>query len=111
MKRRKSSAIEWLCVGVMLAVLAAAVRPALAQIVTPTPAVTCFSNLHRIGVAMRLYLADHDERFFDFKDAHWVIAPPFSPFPWPDMWPVLAPYVSTSSVFICPQDTGQNSFR
>jgi len=96
--------IELLVVIGLIGLLAALLLPALNRAKVQALRVQCMSNLHQIGVALRLYLDDFQKY------------PPFSsePVPFPrsrtNFWDYkLLAYMGNVSVFLCPAQTGTNN--
>lgn len=107
--------IELLVVIAIIAVLAAILFPVFAQARKRAQTTACLSNLRQLGMATQEYLNDYDDTFF------YNLQPRFTPSLIDDKlsrtevpadlsnrWdpspiiPVLAPYVNSSGVWICP---------
>ncbi|MBI4026481.1 MAG: prepilin-type N-terminal cleavage/methylation domain-containing protein [Verrucomicrobia bacterium] len=67
--RQAFTLIELLVVVAIISILAAMLMPALKNARESARSIKCMSNLHQIGVAMSLYLADNGGRFFLGSDA------------------------------------------
>jgi len=85
---RAFTLIELLVVIAIIAILAALLLPALSQARQKAQRTACLSNLKQIGVAMDIYLNDHEDRFPDRRDLKsslpggyrpWTSWPPSDP--------------------------------
>src|SRR5882724_2176899 len=56
--------IELLVVIAIIAILAAILFPVFAQARESARQITCASNMRQLGLAMRMYVTDHDETWF-----------------------------------------------
>jgi prepilin-type N-terminal cleavage/methylation domain-containing protein len=94
--RRAFTLIELLVVIAIIAVLAALLLPALARAKERTLTTACKSNLHQIGLGMKLYAEDN-------KGLYPLCGGLFA---WPaDSWVhQLYAYTPTTNVFHCPAD-------
>ena len=94
--RRGFTLIELLVVIAIIAILAALLLPALSSAKQKTLTVACKSNLHQIGIGMRLYAEDNRDQY------------PLSTttVPWPgNSWMgLLYRYTPTTNVMHCPVD-------
>jgi prepilin-type N-terminal cleavage/methylation domain len=100
--------IELLVVIAIIAILAALLLPVLSKAKYAAYRANCASNLHQIGVALRLYV-DEFQKYPAFKSSAW---PP--PVPPPDprsaFWDYkLLPYTTgNKGIFLCPAMRGTN---
>ena len=109
--------IELLVVIAIIAILAALLMPSLRRALETGRAATCASNLHQIGLGMRLYANDHDGAFPPHVEVHrgprGRVEGHSHPFWGEDDWPkrtrghqfrlgFLAEYVGSEMVYHCP---------
>lgn len=94
MSRRGSgfTLLEVLTVIAVIATLAAILFPVFAQAREAARRTVCRTNLHQIGIALRLYARDFDDRL-----------PPREQ----DLRPLVTPYVSDLTIFRCPSDRNE----
>ena len=102
--------IELLVVIAIIAILAGLLLPALARSKTQAHHAACLNNLRQLGIATRLYAADHEERL---PSAEILPTLPIDPQnPLPRICDVLARYLGATAgvnsnratVFKCPAD-------
>ncbi len=122
-RRSKVSLERVISAAVVVAAALVILFPLLVRAKSSYQDASCAGNLGRIGHAISLYTADHDERFPDAVDA----SDKFLPGLWsaqparnrmiqkmPLLSVALMPYVRNKFVFRCPVDTGglvmENSF-
>ena len=113
--RRGFTLIELLVVIAIIAILAALLFPVFARARGAAKQSACLSNLHQVGTAMTLYMADSDDLFpwaVDNSDKEhpemWASFPDFqSQIPqMPLMQEALQPYAKSKEIFHCPMDSG-----
>jgi prepilin-type N-terminal cleavage/methylation domain-containing protein/prepilin-type processing-associated H-X9-DG protein len=100
--------IELLVVIALIAILASLLFPALAGAKERARRVACLSNLRQIGIAFRLYLSEHEDRFPDRRDLKtalgyraWTTWPPSDPRGgWAAV--VLSNQLGSDAVWTCP---------
>jgi prepilin-type N-terminal cleavage/methylation domain-containing protein len=119
---RAFSLIELLIAVAIIALLASLLLPALARAKDRARQVACLANLRQIGLAFRLYLSDHEERFPDRRDLKTALGyKPWTTWPASDPrggWAAIAlsnvlpgdrvwmcPALGVSSVRAAPQTT------
>ncbi|RYG35837.1 prepilin-type N-terminal cleavage/methylation domain-containing protein [bacterium] len=93
--RRAFTLIELLVVIAIIAILAAILFPVFAQAKTAAKAASCMSNERNLGLAVQMYLGDHEDRFpltaYVDAEGNTVL--------WHDM---IDPYVKNKQVWLCP---------
>jgi prepilin-type N-terminal cleavage/methylation domain-containing protein/prepilin-type processing-associated H-X9-DG protein len=96
--RRAFTVIELLVVIAVIAILAALLLPALARAKSTARRANCVSNLHQIGVALRLYVDDF-QKYPVYRALRILGEPPRNTF-----WDFkLLPYVhGNQELFLCP---------
>jgi len=103
--------IELLVVIAVIAILAALLLPALAKAKEQSRRAACLSNLHQIGLAFRMYVGDHEDRFPDRRDLKAALGyKPWSTWPPSDPrggWAavVLSNHLGSDHVWLCPATT------
>ncbi len=107
--RRAFTLIELLVSIAILALLIAILTPALGSARTQAKRAVCASNLRQIGVALRTYLNDHNDRF-----PHASFMPSMGPFPLGTERPiyiadVFKPDLDDIAVFRCPNDVADDA--
>lgn len=90
--------IELLVVIAIIAVLAGLLLPALGRAKRSAHSAACLSNLHQIGLALDLYVQDHNDHLpvcAQLPSANTNL---------PSITAALYPYLKTKTVFQCPDD-------
>ena len=97
-KHRGFTLVELLVVIAIIGQLASLLLPALSGAKRQAKSAQCLSNLHQIGLGVELYVQAYGE--------HLPTCPmiPSQHTNWPSIMAVLAPYVTTNSVWACPAD-------
>jgi prepilin-type N-terminal cleavage/methylation domain-containing protein len=105
--RRAFTLIELLVVMAIIAIIAALLFPVFAQARDKARQASCLSNLHQIGLAIRMYMQDNDGACFlhhpfeaDVR-ANGNAIERAREMPWTVL---LYPYVRNHSVYFCPSD-------
>jgi prepilin-type N-terminal cleavage/methylation domain-containing protein/prepilin-type processing-associated H-X9-DG protein len=97
--------IELLVVIAIIAILAAILFPVFAKVREKARQTSCASNEKQIGLALLQYSQDYDE----IMVAAWTGSPFYSnntnSYKWMD---AVMPYVKSTAVFHCPDDSGTN---
>ena len=99
--RRGFTLIELLVVIAIIAILAALLLPALSSAKQKAWTTSCNSNLHQIGLAMRMFADDNSELYPESGgDIHWAAIDPGTGKPsWSEQ---VYPYVGSTNAFNCP---------
>jgi prepilin-type N-terminal cleavage/methylation domain-containing protein/prepilin-type processing-associated H-X9-DG protein len=93
--------IELLVVIAVIAILASLLLPALARAKESGRATKCLSNLHQLGLALQMYVADNNNRLPTMRDALLdTNQVPTNPIP----NAVISHYVPGTNVWRCPSD-------
>lgn len=102
--RRGFTLIELLVVIAIIAILAAILFPVFAQAREKAREIACISNLRQIGMAVRMYVQDHDETMPIFQAYN---TQPAADLPGhKGIETALQPYCKSVDVFRCPDDAG-----
>jgi prepilin-type N-terminal cleavage/methylation domain-containing protein len=97
-KRPGFTLIELLVVIAIIAVLAGLLLPVLSRGKRAAHSTACLSNLHQLGLALQMYLDEHEERLPSCAQL------PSAGTNLPPITTVLAPYLHAKPVFQCPAD-------
>jgi len=114
--------IELLVVIAIIAILAAILFPVFSQAREQARKTACMSNLKQIGMAIRMYSQDWDEKFprYGFHPNCCRTWPGGAVYPLPPvagyggfprvltMYEALAPYIKSYEIFVCPSDRVQD---
>jgi prepilin-type N-terminal cleavage/methylation domain-containing protein len=111
---RAFTLIELLVVIAIIAVLAAILFPVFAQAREKARQASCSSNLRQVGMALAMYVQDHDERLPDRRDLKTTLPGGYRPWTtWPPSDPrcawaaiTLDPYIRNAGVWACPSVAG-----
>jgi prepilin-type N-terminal cleavage/methylation domain-containing protein/prepilin-type processing-associated H-X9-DG protein len=102
--------IELLVVIAIIAVLAAILFPVFARARENARRASCQSNLKQIGLGMKQYIQDYDEKYPQVVVNNGTIAtktPPYSvPAGWAD---ALYPYLRSTQIYQCPSRDAANA--
>ena len=110
---RAFTLIELLCVISIIALLAGLLTPSLQQAKKRAQSAACFGNLRQIGVAVNLYIADHDNTYPAIE------TDPTNPILYADQTDIVAkpmldtfqPYGVTPKTLQCPSDVSDPNFN
>jgi len=117
--------IELLVVIAIIAILAAILFPVFAQAREKARQTSCSSNMKQIGLALKMYAQDYDERWFasgqlpDHNPNGALCDPPGAGARGPDGTNIVRmmggglsffcqPYIKNEQIFTCPSDAGEN---
>ena len=90
--------IELLVVITIIAILAALLFPVFARARGKARETSCVSNLKQLGISMKMYAQDYDERL-----PLGVL--PEQNVPWPRTWDMqIQPYLKSAQMIMCPDD-------
>src|SRR5579862_3783970 len=89
--------VELLVVIAIIGILAAMLMPALSSVRQKANDAACLSNLRQIGVALRLYVQDNNQRLPSCS-----LLPSQSTTDLPPITTTLAPYLQTKTIWHCP---------
>ena len=112
--RRAFTLIELLVVIAIIAILAAMLLPALSKAKQKAWTTTCNSNLHQVGLAMRMFADDNNERYPESGTTiYWGTIDPAPPdcSGKPSWLEQLVPYAGTTNVYRCPANKLLSSSR
>jgi len=113
--RRAFTLIELLVVIAIISILAAILFPVFAQARESARRTTCTSNLRQLGLGVRMYLQDYDDRFFPhwfMTNAYWFgrLDMRFSPIRVLRQEGHLYPYLRNTEIQRCPSFQGLSDF-
>lgn len=97
--RKGFTLIELLVVIAIIAILAAILFPVFARAREAARATTCKSNLRQIGLAVKMYINDYDERlWFNANGSNWGYQAAGNMY-WGEF---LSPYTKNAGIWNCP---------
>src|SRR5581483_9613816 len=91
--------VELLVVIAIIGILAAVLMPALSSVKQQANETACLNNLRQIGVALRLYVQDNNQRL-----PACSLMPSQSTPDLPPITTTLAPYLQSAAIWHCPAD-------
>ena len=98
--------VELLVVIAIVGILAALLLPALARAKESARATACLSNLHQIGIALQIYVADNNNKMPVMRNVSTDPAVAATN-TFPAIQKVLAPQLGNTNVLRCPSDLQQ----
>ena len=109
-RTRAFTLIELLVVIAIIAILAAILFPVFTRAKEAAKKANCISNMKQIGLAIEMYINDHDDRLPDRRDLKTALPGGYRPWTtWPpsdprSAWAVLVfrPYTKNDQVWLCP---------
>jgi prepilin-type N-terminal cleavage/methylation domain-containing protein len=117
--KRAFTLIELLVVIAIIAILAAVLFPVFTRAKDAAKKASCLSNMKQIGLAMEMYLNDHDDRLPDRRDLKSALPGGYKPWTtWPPSdpragWAVitLRPYTRNNDIWLCPTRFAQRQVQ
>jgi prepilin-type N-terminal cleavage/methylation domain-containing protein/prepilin-type processing-associated H-X9-DG protein len=107
--------IELLVVIAVIAILAGLLFPVFAQAREKARQAACLSNLKQIGLAIRMYAEDNDDRYPGgppgVSSFFYVPGPKGSWTNLRSITPGLLPYTKNTQIFLCPSDPNGDRFN
>jgi prepilin-type N-terminal cleavage/methylation domain-containing protein/prepilin-type processing-associated H-X9-DG protein len=94
--------IELLVVIAIISIIAAILFPVFAQVREKARATACLNNSKQLGLAEMQYVQDNDETLWNEPNVSYAKMPPFYS-------ELLMPYVKSTGVFSCPDNTKAGS--
>jgi len=104
MRRIGFTLIELLVVIAIIAILAAILFPVFAKARGKARQASCASNLRQWGLALGMYVQDHDECIPPHHDCDGPVPQPSYDWRWDTILYRLRPYVRNLQIYKCPSD-------
>ncbi len=103
-RQRAFTLIELLVVIAVIAILAAILFPVFAQAREKARSISCLSNCRQLGMAIQMYVTDHDEAF-PCSCMQGMSMPGMTSSNLQSWLDTVLPYIKTTALYRCPSDS------